>query len=141
MRILATILVTAGVALALLWPGQGRLIYLPHAGVPAPASQGLSHAEVVTLSSDDGVALEGWFVPAASTPPRFTVIMFNGNAGNRGMRAPVAAVFARRGVATLLFDYQSRRIFSGETSRTTDHRPVFSATSRLRGTGWRLPKS
>lgn len=67
MRILATILVTAGVALALLWLGQGRLIHLPHAGVPAPASQGLSHAEVVTLSSDDGVALQGWFVPAAST--------------------------------------------------------------------------
>lgn len=116
MRILATILVTAGVALALLWLGQGRLIYLPHAGVPAPASLGLSHAEVVTLSSDDGVALQGWFVPAASTPPRFTVIMFNGNAGNRGMRAPVAAEFARRGVATLLFDYRGYGDSNGRPS-------------------------
>lgn len=92
--------------LALLWLGQRRLIYLPYGGVPTPASQGLPQAEAVTFTTDDGMTLHGWFVPAASSPARFTMIMFNGNAGHRGMRAPVAAAFAGHGVATLLFDYR-----------------------------------
>jgi fermentation-respiration switch protein FrsA (DUF1100 family) len=34
------------------------------------------------------------------------MIVFNGNAGHRGFRAPLAAALARHGVATLLFDYR-----------------------------------
>jgi len=104
--ILVAILLGAGLGLALLWMGQRRLIYLPYAGVAPAASLGLPRAENVTFTTDDSVTLHGWFVPAASSPARFTVIMFNGNAGHRGMRAPVAAELARRGVATLLFDYR-----------------------------------
>jgi uncharacterized protein len=106
MLALVTIPVIAGIALGLLWLGQGRLIYIPYVGVPTPASQGLSRTEVVTFTTEDSVVLHGWFVPADTTPARFTVLMFNGNAGHRGMRAPVAAEFARRGIATLLFDYR-----------------------------------
>lgn len=106
MRVLATIVILVGIALTLLWLGQSRLIYIPYVGAPTPASQGLARTEVVSFTTDDGVVLLGWFVPAASTPPRFTVIVFNGNAGNRAMRAPVAMEFARRGVSTLLFDYR-----------------------------------
>ena len=93
-------------ALALLWVGQRRMIYFPFGNVPAAARQGLPRAEDVTFTTDDGMTLHGWFVPAASTPARFTVIVFNGNAGHRGMRAPLAAALARHGVATLLFDYR-----------------------------------
>jgi fermentation-respiration switch protein FrsA (DUF1100 family) len=93
-------------ALALLWVGQRRLIYFPFGNVPLVANSGLTRAEDVTFTTDDGVTLHGWFVPAASAPARFTVIVFNGNAGHRGMRAPLAAALARHGVATLLFDYR-----------------------------------
>ena len=106
MRIVATILLAIGLGLALLWFGQRRMIYFPFGGVPTPANLGLARAESVTFTTDDGVALHGWFVPADSVPARFTMIMFNGNAGHRGMRAPVAAAFAEHGVATLLFDYR-----------------------------------
>jgi fermentation-respiration switch protein FrsA (DUF1100 family) len=37
---------------------------------------------------------------------REVVIVFNGNAGNRGMRAPLAAALAERGMAVLLTDYR-----------------------------------
>jgi fermentation-respiration switch protein FrsA (DUF1100 family) len=102
------IAVAAGLVLglALLWVAQRKLIYLPYGGVSPPASFGLRHAEDVTFTTDDGLTLHAWFVPAVSTPPRFTMIVFNGNAGHRGMRAPMAAEFADRGVATLLFDYR-----------------------------------
>jgi hypothetical protein len=86
--------------------GQRRMIYLPFGNVPPAASLGLPRAEEVTFTTDDGVTLHGWFVPADSTPARFTVIVFNGNAGHRGFRAPLAAALARHGIATLLFDYR-----------------------------------
>ncbi len=104
--ILAAILLAVALALALLWVGQRRLIYIPYAGVAPAVSLGLPSAEDVSFTTDDGVTLHGWFVPAASTPARFTVIVFNGNAGHRGMRASLAAALASHGVATLLFDYR-----------------------------------
>ena len=104
--ILSAILLAAVLVLALLWVGQRRMIYFPFGNVPPAANSGLLRAEDVTFTTDDGVTLHGWFVPAASTPARFTVIVFNGNAGHRGMRAPLAAALGRHGVATLLFDYR-----------------------------------
>ena len=104
--ILVAILLAAGLGLALLWVGQRRLIYFPYAGVAPAASLGLPRAENVRFTTDDSVTINGWFVPAESSPARFTVVMFNGNAGHRGMRAPVASALARHGVATLLFDYR-----------------------------------
>ena len=104
--ILVAILLVAALVLALLWVGQRRLIYIPYVGVAPAVSLGLPRAQDVTFTTDDGLTLHGWFVPAASTPAQFTMIMFNGNAGHRGMRAPVAAEFSKQGVATLLFDYR-----------------------------------
>src|SRR5688572_20002413 len=104
--ILAAILLGLALGLALLWLGQRRMIYLPFGSVPPVASSNLPRAEDVTFTTDDGVTLHGWFVPAASAPARFTVIVFNGNAGHRGFRAPLAAALAGHGVATLLFDYR-----------------------------------
>lgn len=103
---LAVVLPGFVLVLALLWVGQRRMIYLPFGNVPPAASSGLPGAEDVTFTTDDGLTLHGWFVPAASTPARFTMIVFNGNAGHRGMRASLAAAFAEHGVATLLFDYR-----------------------------------
>src|SRR5207245_2914097 len=54
----------------------------------------------------DGLGLGGWFVPADGPETRFTMIVFNGNAGHRAMRAPLAAAVGAHGVATLLFDYR-----------------------------------
>lgn len=104
--ILLTLLLASALALALLWAAQRRLIYFPFGNVPQTASLGLTRAEDVTFTTDDGLTLHGWFVPAAASPARFTVIVFNGNAGHRGMRAPLAAALARQGMATLLFDYR-----------------------------------
>jgi fermentation-respiration switch protein FrsA (DUF1100 family) len=104
--VLTAILPGVALALALLWLGQRRLIYLPFGHVPPAVSVGLPQAEEVTFTTEDGVTLHGWFVPADSSPARLTMIVFNGNAGNRAMRAPLAAALARHGVATLLFDYR-----------------------------------
>ena len=104
--ILTSLLLGLALGLAVIWVGQRRMIYLPYRNVPPLASLGLPRVEEVTFATDDGVTLRGWFVPAASRPARFTMIVFNGNAGNRGFRARLAATLATHDVATLLFDYR-----------------------------------
>ena len=92
-------------ALLLIWAGQRRLIYFPDRDVPAPASVGLPGVETVVIPREDGGTLHGWFLPATK-PNAFTVIVFNGNAGNRAYRAPLATALRARGCAVLLFDYR-----------------------------------
>jgi uncharacterized protein len=100
------VLAAAALALALLWAGQRRMIYFPFGTVPSPAAVGLASVDAVSFTTSDGVTLAGWFVPATSAPPQTTAIVFNGNAGNRTMRAPLAAALRSHGIATFLFDYR-----------------------------------
>jgi fermentation-respiration switch protein FrsA (DUF1100 family) len=102
----ATILPVGLFALTPLWAGQRRMIYFPLREVPPPSAVGLDSAVAVVITTEDGVNLHAWFVPSRPAGPRFTVIVFNGNAGNRSHRATLAAALAERGVASVLFDYR-----------------------------------
>jgi uncharacterized protein len=90
----------------LVWAMQRRLIYFPTADVPTPRETGLSDVEPVTFVTSDGLTLSGWFVASSSPAPRVTVLVFNGNAGNRAYRAPLAAALHRHGMQVLLVDYR-----------------------------------
>jgi fermentation-respiration switch protein FrsA (DUF1100 family) len=90
---------------ALLWTQQRKLMYFPSAHVPSPESLGIGGVEEVSFPTADGLTLNGWFI-SRSEQPQFTLIVFNGNAGNRAFRAPLAEVLARAGLAVLLFDYR-----------------------------------
>src|SRR5262245_63920636 len=83
--------VLGGVLLTLIWVGQRRLIYFPDTRRPSLERSGLSGAEPVGFTTSDGLRLEAWFVAGSGLSPRATVIVFNGNAGHRGYRAPLAA--------------------------------------------------
>jgi hypothetical protein len=101
-----TVLIVAAVLLAGLWFGQRGLIYFPLSDVPPPAAVGLPQADPFTFTTGDGLDLGGWFVPGRGPAANRTVIVFNGNAGHRGYRAPLAAMLAEHGVSTMLFDYR-----------------------------------
>jgi len=105
-RVLLTAVVCGAAFLLVLWLAQRSLIYFPDGRVPAPAGVGLPSAALASFTTADGVELEGWFVPAAETSADRTIVVFNGNAGNRAHRAMLAASFAARGFATLLVDYR-----------------------------------
>jgi hypothetical protein len=100
-----TALLIVGV-LALLWMLQRRLIFFPFGGAPAVAEAGLAGVEQVSFETSDGLTLNAWFVPAMGPPPHVTVLVFNGNAGNRLHRVPLAAELRRRGCHVLLTDYR-----------------------------------
>jgi uncharacterized protein len=101
----ALIAVVAGVLL-LLWIAQRRLIYFPTQSLMSARDAGLPDAESITFSTPDGLTLGGWFVGSTGPAPRVTVLVLNGNAGNRAYRAPLAAALREAGLQVLLIDYR-----------------------------------
>ena len=117
MTAISIVLLAGIVVLALAWTLQRRLIYFPFAGVPSPTEVGLEQVEPVAFKTDDGIRLQGWFVRSRPAPARFTVIVFNGNAGNRAYRAALAQALREHGLAVLLFDYRG---FGGNDGSPTE---------------------
>ena len=106
MIIAAGYVVVIAVALAVIWTMQRRFMYFPTGDVPTPGEIGLTDVEPVTFQTIDGLGLSGWFFAASGPSPRVTVLVFNGNAGNRAHRGPLAATLHRHGIQVLLVDYR-----------------------------------
>ncbi|MDP6582322.1 MAG: alpha/beta fold hydrolase, partial [Vicinamibacterales bacterium] len=106
MSFVVTLTVLAAGLLLLVWTFQRSLIYFPFGDVPSPGEMGLPDVEAVTFPAEDGLTLAGWFVPSRVEPASGTVIVFNGNAGNRAGRAALASAMRDYGYRVLLFDYR-----------------------------------
>lgn len=119
------------VLVSLLWAMQRQLIYFPATGPVPSAATVLPGARDVTLRTSDGLDLAAWYVPAR--PPRrdFTVLVANGNAGDRAARAPLAEALARRGLDVLVFDYRGYGGNPGSPSEQGLARDVRAARSYL----------
>jgi uncharacterized protein len=119
------VLATLVLLLALVWALQRRLIYLPFPATVPPAATVLPDAREVTLQTEDGLELGAWFVPAGG----MAVLAAPGNAGNRSLRAPLAAALARYGLAVLLIDYRG---YAGNRGRPTEAGLARDARAALR---------
>lgn len=121
----ALIILAVGIPV-LLFFFQRRMMFFPESRVPSPREVGIAHAEEVTFSTEDGLNLAGWFVRSDKVgAPVATVLVFNGNAGNRASRAPLAQALAQQGINVLLFDYRGYGGNPGsptETGLTADAR-------------------
>ena len=92
------------VLLAYLYFNQANLIYLPIRGIAAtPHFIGLEY-ESITLETDDGVKLNGWFLPHDDA--RATLLFFHGNAGNISHRLKSLELFHQLGLSVLIIDYR-----------------------------------
>jgi len=107
MRLALLAVLAVSAVLALLWIFQRSLIYFPMADLVPPEELGIAGVEDVSFGTRDGLRLGGWFfgLPDASPAPP-TVIVFNGNAGNRSYRATLAQALRQRGLQVMLFDYR-----------------------------------
>jgi uncharacterized protein len=106
MKAAAVFVAVVVIFLVFVWATQRRMIYFPSTRLPSPDDFGLRLVEPVTFPTVDGLRLGAWFVPASGTPPHVTIVMFNGNAGNRAYRAPLAAALRQHGFQILLTDYR-----------------------------------
>ena len=117
-KVVVIVVVAWVVVVAAVWLFQRRLIYIPLTSSVAPANRVLAGAEEVVLTTEDGLNLGAWIVPPAGEPNGVTVVVFNGNAGDRSFRAPLASALAQLGFTTLLFDYRGYGGNPGSPSET-----------------------
>jgi alpha-beta hydrolase superfamily lysophospholipase len=96
---------------------QRRLIYLPFPAQVPRAVDVVPSAREVTLRTVDGLALGAWLVPAGEPDRGVAVLVANGNAGNRSLRAPLARALANAGLVVLLFDYRG---YGGNPGRPSE---------------------
>ncbi len=98
----------------LLWVAQRSIIYVKDPSTPDLRSVGQGW-EAVTLETSDGLTLGAWFRAPEDGQPLITV--FNGNAGNRGVRAELGQRLAASGFGVLLTDYRG---YGGNPGRPSE---------------------
>lgn len=102
--------------LAAMFVLQGGMIYFPDMGREmerTPADAGLAY-ETVWLTTEDGVRIEAWYVPAPAA--RGVALLTHGNAGNISHRIDYAALFHRLGYSILMLEYRGYGRSGGKPS-------------------------
>ena len=132
-----TVLLAALIAVAvyasfagLIYATQARQIYFPvkeHAATPAAA--GMAYEDVY-LSTEDGVRLHGWLVPARADSP--VLLFFHGNAGNISHRLDSIRIFRELGLAVFIIDYRGYGLSEGQTDEAGTYRDADAAWRYLR---------
>jgi fermentation-respiration switch protein FrsA (DUF1100 family) len=119
MRALLTVVViltlVASGLIALMWSQQRRLIYFPSPGPVPSAAAVLANGIDVEFETADGIALNAWYFPGRTRAP--AVLVCNGNAGDRSLRAALAVALNRMGMSVLLFDYRG---YGGNPGRPSE---------------------
>jgi fermentation-respiration switch protein FrsA (DUF1100 family) len=118
--VIFVVVVTVGVALLVTsaWLFQRRLIYFPATNPVPPGSSVIPGARDVTIHTTDGLELGAWIVSPAAPDRRMTVLVANGNAGDRAGRAALGRALAGQGFTVLLFDYRGYGGNEGSPSET-----------------------
>ncbi len=117
MSIVAIVALVASGVLAFIWSQQRRLIYFPSPGPVPHASSVLPAGRDVVVETPDGMRLGAWYFPRASGGSGPAVLVCNGNAGDRSMRAGLAVALNRMGLSVLLFDYRG---YGGNPGRPSE---------------------
>jgi len=119
------------VGLAVVVAAQRQFLYLP-SGHVADAPGDLS-SEPFSFRTQDGLTLDATFVRTDGEAIG-TVVVFNGNAGNRGDRYAIAAEFTDAGYDTVLFDYRG---YGGNPGRPSEAGLVADGTAVVTHIGGR----
>jgi len=110
---------------AFLYAYQPKFVYYPVRQLSATPQQiGLAY-EPVTFETEDGIRLDGWFIPADVS--RGTVLYFHGNAGNISHRLDSIAIFHKLNYSVLIFDYRGYGQSEGKPSERGTYRDAEAA--------------
>lgn len=101
--VVAVLVIYAGIVLYM-FVRQRSLLYAPGRERPEPAACGVPDMRVVSLSTEDGLSLNAWWLPPRAGRP--TVLYCHGNAGSMADCAFKVAAYREAGMGVLLFDYR-----------------------------------
>lgn len=120
-------------ALAFLF--QRRFLYFPDAtSPPLPRGPGLGAIESVSFLSTDGVRLHAFWWPSENR--RTAILLFHGNAGNRGSRVGWMHGLHERGWPVLLLDYRGYGGSEGSPAEAGFARDAEAAAAWLESRGY-----
>lgn len=114
----------------LLWAYlEKRFVFFPTREIECTPDQlGVAYEDVF-FNTEDGIGLNGWFVPGTTD---FTWLCFHGNGGNIGHRATeVALLHHNLGINLLMFDYRGYGRSPGTPSERGTYRDARAALSYL----------
>jgi len=121
---------------ALLWLAESRLIYFPGAErtLTAPPLSLQLPIERAELTTEDGVRLVGWVMPAANSTTGFWLLVCHGNAGNLSQfdRPAHYAALSQLGLNLFAFDYRGYGESGGTPSEHGLYRDADAAYRYLR---------
>ncbi len=107
---------------------QSRLIYypnMPSRAVTATPDQAGMIYQSVKFAAEDGVQLDGWFLPVEQ--PRGVLLFFHGNAGNISHRFESLQIFHDLGLSSFIFDYRGYGRSEGKPSEQGTYRDAEAA--------------
>jgi len=117
-----------GAVVLILFLVQSQIVYQPNIPtrkiIATPASIGLDY-ETIRLTTEDGLTLHGWFIPAQKE--RAILLFFHGNAGNISHRLDSIKIFNELGLSTLIIDYRGFGQSEGEPSEEGTYRDAKAA--------------
>ncbi|MBI3914207.1 MAG: alpha/beta fold hydrolase [Chloroflexi bacterium] len=101
-------------AFLFVWGGAGEIIHTPRSTSPLTPSDFHLDSERVAFSSQDGILLRGWFIPAANS--RHALIFSHGYRGDCTPDLIYAPLFHRAGYNQLYFDYRAHGASAGSVT-------------------------
>jgi len=120
--------------LALLWLFlrwfEWRSVFIPYRQVENTPADFRLRFEDVTLTTADGVKLNGWYVPQAKA--KLTVLFCHGNAGNIGHRFEKLLILRDLNVNIFMFDYRGYGRSEGWPSEQGTYNDALAAYDWLR---------
>lgn len=116
----------------ILYSMQSKFLYRPVREVLySPEELGL-HYEDIIFKSEDGLSLNGWWVPAGDS--RFTVLFCHGNGGNIMHRLDSINILNKLGLSCFIFDYRGYGNSEGAPSEEGTYLDALAAYNWLRNT-------
>jgi fermentation-respiration switch protein FrsA (DUF1100 family) len=111
LKALAALAIIYALVVLLAWRFQDRIAFPgPRGLLPAPAAVGIPDGELITVTTEDGIALRGWYLPPNPAPPGGGLapglIWFYGNMETVGGIAPVLREFRPPGIGMVVLDYR-----------------------------------
>lgn len=124
-NILLTIAIAYALIVVVVYAFQNRLVYFPVRNLDAtPRALGFDY-EDVWVTTEDGLRLHGWFVPAPSA--RATILHFHGNGGNISHRLEYIALFRKLALNAFLIDYRGYGQSEGRPNELGTYRDARAA--------------
>lgn len=125
--LLSVALVAYGALLAVMFVGQRSMLYFPTRAAPALPANAPADMREVTTETADGLDLAHWYAPPPDGEAP-VVIVFHGNAGDRGDRLDKLTTFAGAGFGVLLAEYRG---YGGNPGRPSEEGLIADGRSVL----------